>query len=106
MREEARNREKIVKERLKIEGKIDLEMAGLEFSQEHWIKRKEEQSKGIEFEMIMLKEKEELLRKKEKEVKRKESMAVRKSSQSTKRGSAIIDDDPWLLDDKENMGPF
>jgi hypothetical protein len=31
-----------VKERLKIEGKIDLEMAGLEYNQDRWVKRREE----------------------------------------------------------------
>ena len=29
-------------ERMKIEGKIDLEMAGLEFNQEMWNKRRDE----------------------------------------------------------------
>jgi hypothetical protein len=36
-REEAKKRETIVKERLKIEGKIELELAGLEFNQDRWV---------------------------------------------------------------------
>ena len=31
-----------MKERLKIEGKIDLELAGLEFNQQRWSKQREE----------------------------------------------------------------
>jgi hypothetical protein len=50
-REEVKHREQIVKERLRIEGRIDLEMAGLEFNQERWVKRREEQCRSMDFEM-------------------------------------------------------
>lgn len=41
-KEEFKKREQIVRERLKIEGKIELELVGLEFNQDRWLKTKDE----------------------------------------------------------------
>ena len=41
-KEEAKHREQIIKERMKIEGKLELQMAGLEFNQDRWAKVRDE----------------------------------------------------------------
>lgn len=47
-------------------------MADLEYSQDRWIKRKDELCKSMDFEFHMVRDKEEKLRKRELELKKKE----------------------------------
>lgn len=94
-----------MKERLKLEGKIELELAGLEFNHDTFTKQRDEQQKQYEIELKVLKDREECLRQRENEVRKKESrIEVRRSSNSIAQVKGIFQDiDQWSqMADKEN----
>ena len=83
-RDQVRKREQIVRERMKIEGKIDLDFMGLEFDQERWKKTKNERCKTIDYELYLLKEKENILNEREIEIKKLEKSKKMRQSMSVK----------------------
>ena len=48
---ELKQREEVIKERKKLEGKVELELYELEFNQESWKRRREEQRRHFEYEV-------------------------------------------------------
>lgn len=95
-----------MRERLKIEGKIELELAGLEYNQERMTKQREDQQKQYEIELKILKDKEDCLKQRELDLRKKEArLQIRSSSNSIMQVKGIFQDiEEWSdTADKENL---
>lgn len=92
----------MVQERLKIESKVELELEGFEYSSAQWRKKKDEQSRLLEYEVSMLKDRGDHLKEKEKTLKKKERLARQNSISRISKIS--YRDEEYDTQEKENIG--